>query len=225
MNNNLRSRSAETGMKYIVVAGSRINRNIADLRAKHFSGGAGEMLGVDACDSAFITDRTSAVRQTLLSFDPFQQFAYEYESLNQIFNQTFVQLTPRNLKTCNEIDNAAIMYRMGQTNPHVTRMGMPVVVSNACAKLTVREPGSNKRVPDTTKVCSSGLDYVKWVNDMRRMMYRSFVGVFDDSDRQKITTWRRTTVRSLYDYCTFVESKLTYAPEDVGFDVAMNEGP
>jgi hypothetical protein len=224
-NNNLRSRNAESSMKYIAMVGGGLNANIKALRKKMFPQENAQAMGDDVLDAAFMSDKTSWQRQVLTSFDPFQQYAWEYETLNQIFNMSYVQLTPSNLKACNEIDNASIMYRMGQTNPHVTRMGMPVVVSNACGKLTIKEPGSNKRVPDTTKVCSSGLDYVKWVNDLRRLTYKVLLGVHDDGDRQKIVTWRRTTVRSLYDYCTFVESKLTYVPEDVGFDVAMNEGP
>lgn len=225
MNNNLRSRSAESSMKYVMMVGVDLTDNIKALRKRVFKKEIDEAMGPDVMDSAFMSDNASWQKQVLTSFDPYQQFAWEYETLNQVFNQDFVQLTPTNLKTCNEVDNASIMYRMGQTNPHVTRMGMPVVVSNGCGKLTIREPGSNKRVPDTTKVCSSGLDYVKSVNDMRRLTYKALLGVHDDGDRQKIITWRRTTVRSLYDYCTFVESKLTYVPEDVGFDVAMNEGP
>lgn len=134
-------------------------------------------------------------------------------------------MTPANLFICQSVIESTVMYRMGHGNPNYTRMGMCNSVMNAAGKLLCAVDNSKKKMNDVRKVTGAGLDYVNMAVNLFRMMYKPYLNMQFNGDKQKIRTIRRTTEGSLYDYVTFMEGKIINAPSNVGEDTAMTEGP
>lgn len=220
MNGNLRSSHAEHTMKYIEQAGKRVHKDLHKLRSMVFADCAADDLEGSTSSHIFTRDLSKQSRWQVQSPDSFVFYSWEYDEMYRHFNAKFVKLTPVNFKTFMEMNISCVMYRLGQNNPHWTRMGMLCSVMDAGGKLTTRDKSKN-----TKKRTGGGLDYLKWMSDILRMTYRPYLGTYEKTDKQKLVTIRRTTEGSLYDYVVFMGGKLIKVPLDVGYDVVMNEGP